>query len=225
MHRFGGLGNQRYPIGFSGDVTSSWASLAFQPHFTSAAANVNYGYWSHDVGGFYEPVEGELYVRWVQAGAFSPIFRAHGFRATNIEKRIWRFDDAFFLPMRAALRLRLEHLPHLYTAARHAYDGGPSPVRPLYHEWPEEEGAYAHDGEYVFGAAMVVAPVTQRMDATAPLARGWPVWVPPGLWVLVHSGLSVQGPRTVRAAFALDEIPTLVSVGAWIFGHVPPGVE
>jgi alpha-glucosidase (family GH31 glycosyl hydrolase) len=46
MHRWGGMGNQRYPIGFSGDVTSSWASLAFQPAFTAAAANVNFGYWS-----------------------------------------------------------------------------------------------------------------------------------------------------------------------------------
>jgi alpha-glucosidase (family GH31 glycosyl hydrolase) len=51
MHRYGGLGNQRYPIGFSGDVMSSWASLAFQPHFTASAANVNFGYWSHDIGG------------------------------------------------------------------------------------------------------------------------------------------------------------------------------
>ena len=40
MHRWGGLGNQRYPIGFSGDVTASWESLAFQPHFTASAANV-----------------------------------------------------------------------------------------------------------------------------------------------------------------------------------------
>ena len=38
-------------------------------------------------------VHGELYVRWVQAGALSPIFRAHGFRAVNIEKRFWRFDE------------------------------------------------------------------------------------------------------------------------------------
>ena len=46
LTRYGGLGNQRYPIGFSGDVMSSWASLAFQPHFTASAANVNFGYWS-----------------------------------------------------------------------------------------------------------------------------------------------------------------------------------
>ena len=99
MHRWGGVGNQRYPIGFSGDTASSWASLSFHPHFTSSAANVNFGYWSHDVGGFYEPCEPELYVRWIQFGVLSPIFRSHGFRATNIEKRFWLFGDQYFVPM------------------------------------------------------------------------------------------------------------------------------
>ena len=223
MHRYGGLGNQRYPIGFSGDVTASWASLAFQPHFTASAANVNFGYWSHDVGGFYEPVEGELYVRWVQAGALSPILRAHGFRATNVERRFWLFGDRYFVAMRAAMRLRLELLPHLYTAARDAYDGGPSPVRPLYHEWPELDAAYEFPGEYVFGRSLVVSPVTRRSDPDAPLARGVPLWVPPGLWVLTHSGLSLEGPRSLRPSLALDEIPILARAGAVIFGQ--PGVE
>jgi alpha-glucosidase (family GH31 glycosyl hydrolase) len=49
--RWGGLGNHRYPIGFSGDTVVSWDSLAFQPRFTATAANVNYGWWSHDIGG------------------------------------------------------------------------------------------------------------------------------------------------------------------------------
>ena len=63
--------------------------------------------------------------------------------------------------MRAALRLRLELLPHLYTGARIAYDGGPSPVRPLYHEWPTFDAAYERDGQYVFGAGavLVAAPL------------------------------------------------------------------
>jgi alpha-glucosidase (family GH31 glycosyl hydrolase) len=91
MHRYGGLGNQRYPIGFTGDVAALWESLAFQPAFTAAAANVNFGYWSHDIGGFYEPCEGELFVRWVQFGAFSPIVRIHGFRSAAIEKRPWHY--------------------------------------------------------------------------------------------------------------------------------------
>ena len=52
FHRWGGLGNHRYQIGFSGDTVSVWDSLAFQPWFTATAANVGYAYWSHDIGGF-----------------------------------------------------------------------------------------------------------------------------------------------------------------------------
>lgn len=89
MHRWGGLGNQRYPIGFSGDTASTWAALAFQPHFTSSAANVNFAYWSHDVGGFYEPCEPELYVRWVQFGALSPIMRSV---TTILSAAFWALD-------------------------------------------------------------------------------------------------------------------------------------
>ena len=225
MHRWGGLGNQRYPIGFSGDVTSSWESLRFQPHFTATAANVNFGYWSHDIGGFYNPVEGELYVRWVQAGALSPIFRAHGFRDANIEKRFWLFADRYFLPMRAALRLRLELLPHLYTAARRAAEGGPSLVRPLYHEWPDADAAYEHPGQYALAEGLLVAPVTKPSDPSAPLARGVRVWIPPGSWLLTHAGLGVEGPATLVAAYALDEIPILARVGSVIFGQPAADAE
>jgi alpha-glucosidase (family GH31 glycosyl hydrolase) len=38
-------------MGHSGDVIASWASLQYQPLFTATAANVNFGYWSHDLGG------------------------------------------------------------------------------------------------------------------------------------------------------------------------------
>ena len=60
--RWGGLGNHRYPIGFSGDTVVTWESLQFQPYFTAAAANVNYGWWSHDIGGHMGGIEEpELY--------------------------------------------------------------------------------------------------------------------------------------------------------------------
>ena len=50
-HRWSGLGNHRYQVGFSGDACISWASLDFQPYFNHTASNVLYGYWSHDLGG------------------------------------------------------------------------------------------------------------------------------------------------------------------------------
>ncbi|KAL1512178.1 hypothetical protein AB1Y20_005444 [Prymnesium parvum] len=226
LHRWGGLGNHRYPIGFSGDVMASWESLAFQPYFTASAANVNFGYWSHDIGGFYEGASGELYTRWVQFGVFSPIFRAHGFRRADIVKRFWHFDPQYFTAMRSALRLRLEWLPHLYTSARLAHDGEPAVVRPLYYEWPTLEEAFTYSSQFIFGTSdVVVAPVTKPTSADAPLARSIPLWVPPGEWVQLHSGATVRGPASLLQAFALDEIPILVRAGSVLFGAPTADVE
>ena len=222
MHRYGGLGNQRYPIGFSGDVMSSWASLRFQPHFTASAANVNFGYWSHDIGGFYEPVAPELYVRWVQFGALSPIFRAHGFRRPDIVKRFWHFAPGFFAPMRAALRLRLELLPHLYTAARAAHLHGTSPLRPLYHEWPTLDAAYAHDGEYLLGAdaSLVVAPVTSRLgDANGGANGGASVGGSGGKAVDLWADGTAGAPPPLSADAPLARAALWVPPGAWVQRH------
>lgn len=51
--RYAGPGSHRYPVGFSGDTVISWATLAFQPHFTATAGNIGYGWWSHDTGGHF----------------------------------------------------------------------------------------------------------------------------------------------------------------------------
>ena len=221
LHRWGGLGNHRYPLGFSGDVKPDWASLTFQPHFTASAANVLFGYWSHDIGGFYEPIDAELYTRWVQFGALSPVFRAHGFRSADIVKRFWLYPPHHFEAMRDALRLRLEILPHLYNGAAAAHAGGPPLLRPLYHEWPAHDDAYTHPGEYLLGDGVIAAPVTAPFSADAPLA---PVklWVPPGEWAIHATGATVDGPTSVDLRVALDEIPILVRAGSVLWAQPPP---
>ena len=76
--RWGGLGNHRYHIGFSGDTIVGWEALQFQPFMTATASNVLYGWWSHDIGGHMGgATEPELYARWVQFGAVSPVLRLH----------------------------------------------------------------------------------------------------------------------------------------------------
>ncbi|CAD7958752.1 unnamed protein product, partial [Amoebophrya sp. A120] len=83
LNRFGGLlhaqrdqqGRRPVTVGFSGDVVQDWSSLAFQPEFTTAASNVAFPYWSHDIGGFLLPVDNELLTRWIQFGALSPVLR------------------------------------------------------------------------------------------------------------------------------------------------------
>lgn len=191
--------------------------------FTASAANVNFGYWSHDIGGFYEPVGGELYTRWVQWGVLSPLFRAHGFRRADMVKRVWHFAPPFVKAMRRAIRFRLELLPYLYSAAAGGTADGGSLVRPLYHEWPTEDAAFEHAGHFCLGDALVAAPVTRPM--AGGLARGLPLWVPPGQWTLAHSGQLLRGPGRLSLAAALDEMPLLVRAGAVVVGQTPPEAE
>ncbi len=135
--RWGGLGNHRYPIGFSGDTVVTWDSLAFQPYFTATAANVGYGWWSHDIGGhmggFEEP---ELYARWVQFGLFSPILRLHSTNNPFHERRPWGYDAETARIAGDALRLRHAFIPYLYSMAWRNHTQHLPLVRPMYHDSP-----------------------------------------------------------------------------------------
>ncbi|GAB1414685.1 hypothetical protein MASR2M117_00910 [Paludibacter sp.] len=164
FHRWGGLGNHRYQIGFSGDTHSNFPTLSFQPYFTATAANVGYGYWSHDVGGHHQDgyTNPELFLRWIQYSVFPPIVRTHSSKNADVERRIWKFDN--FNLMKEALELRYAMVPYIYTQSRIAYDTGISICRPLYYEWPEENESYLNDKEYMFGNDILVAPIVQPSD-------------------------------------------------------------
>lgn len=213
-HRWGGLGNHRYQVGFSGDTVSVWESLAFQPFFTATAANVGYGYWSHDIGGHLPgPVEPELYTRWVQFGLFSPILRTHTTKNPQAERRIWAYPPSYARPMREAFLRRYELQPYLYTAARHAYDTGLSLVRPLYYDYPEAPEAYEYTGEYLFGESMIAAPITAPVDPQTGMATQR-VWIPPGEWIEWYTGARLSGPARLERRFTLDEVPVYIKAGS-----------
>ncbi|MGF6710395.1 alpha-glucosidase (family GH31 glycosyl hydrolase) [Luteibacter sp. W1I16] len=222
-HRWGGLGNHRYPIGFSGDSVISWTSLAYQPHFTAMASNVLYGYWSHDIGGhtFHKHIprperhlEPELYARWMQLGVFSPVLRTHSAKEASLHKEPWHFGPPYGDAIFAAIRLRYQLAPYIYAAARQAYDTAVSIVRPMYYHWPEHEEAYAHPAQYMFGNDILVAPVTAPVgaDGTAP----FPVWLPPGKWYSRDGAEAFEGGRRVERAYTLEEIPIFVRPGSVI---------
>jgi Glycosyl hydrolases family 31/Domain of unknown function (DUF5110) len=215
-HRWGGLGNHRYQIGFSGDVVSEWPSLAFQPAFTSTAANVGYGYWSHDIGGHIPgTVAPELYARWLQWGAFSPIMRTHMTKNPEAERRVWAFPEDYSEIMRNALLLRRAMIPYIYTAARDAYDTGISICHPLYYDYPEEPEAYNanSNGEYAFGDSLIVAPVSSPLDPASQLATR-SVWLPEGDWIEWPTGAHLHGPALMQRKFRIDEIPVYARAGA-----------
>ena len=212
-HRWGGLGNHRYQIGFSGDASITWASLDFQPYFNSTASNVLYGYWSHDIGGHHmaDRIDPELYIRWMQFGALSPVMRTHSAKSAGLKKEVWNFAPEHADILRSTIRQRYALAPDIYTMARKAYDEGISLCRPMYYEWPEASEAYAFRNQYLFGDDILVAPVT------APGKEGYAtvkVWLPEGKWYEWQTGTMLDGGRTVERTFALDEYPVYVRAGA-----------
>ncbi len=221
FHRWGGLGNHRYQIGFSGDSISVWESLAFQPWFTATAANVGYAYWSHDIGGHMPGVvEPELYTRWLQFGAFSPILRTHTTKNPDAERRIWAYPEPYSDIMRGVYHLRYALLPYIYTEARRTYDTGVAFLHPLYYDWPEAPEAYTNKNEYVFGADMIVCPVVAPGDKITGFASE-SVWLPPGDWIEWQTSTHFHGPTTVHRSFSISQIPVYVRAGA-IIPEAPP---
>lgn len=212
--RWGGLGNHRYYIGFSGDTYETWNSLAYQPYFTAASANVLYGWWSHDIGGHMGgTITPELYARWVQYGALSPILRLHSTKDARCERRPWAFGDEVFRVARAAFQWRYRLVPYLYTLARRNVETGLSVCYPMYYDYPETPDAYVARYQYFFGDQMIAAPIVHPCDSETGMAFE-DVWIPEGVWIDYQTRETFTGPRWVRLPGDLDRVPMLLRAGA-----------
>lgn len=219
FHRWGGLGSHRYPIGFSGDSFTTYGTLAWQPYFTATASNVCFGYWGHDLGGHQQTGgnDPEIYLRWMQFGVFTPIFRTHATNWEGIERRIWKYSN--FPSLLETVKLRYALMPYIYTAARQAYDTGVSLCRPLYYEWPEANNAYLFEDEYMFGDDILVAPVVTKPEKDGTTARR--TWLPEGRWFDVCRNKVIEGNRTFTDRYAMEEIPYFFRAGSVIVNNPP----
>ncbi|MFP4165184.1 MAG: TIM-barrel domain-containing protein [Chitinispirillaceae bacterium] len=212
--RYCGLGGHRYPIGFSGDTHVTWQSLAFQPYFTSTAANVGFCYWSHDIGGHYHGTEDpELYTRWVQFGVFSPVLRIHSANSAFQDRRPFAQDASTFENIRHSMRLRHALVPYIYSCCRQTEKESLPFIRPMYMEHPHDEEAYICGGQYCFGSSLVAAPFTTRIDPRTGLSSKF-VWLPLGHWYDFFTGEYMGGDRLFHAYGGLEDIPVYASAGA-----------
>ncbi len=219
-HRWGGLGNHRYQVGFSGDAFITWKSLKFLPYFNSTASNVCYGYWSHDIGGHQSkkwgsPVEPQLYTRAMQMGQYLPVIRSHSTKDPRLNKEPWAFGFETQQRLANVINGRYTLVPYIYTMARQTYETGVSLCRPLYYEYPEAKEAYDFKEEFMFGDKMLIAPVINEVNPENGYASV-KVWLPEGEWLEYETGEMLQGGRTCERCFTIDEYPVYVKAGSII---------
>lgn len=211
LSRYAGVGSHRYPLGFSGDTIVSWKSLRLQPRFTSTAANVGFTWWSHDIGGhMFGKGDSELYARWVQFGAFSPVNRLHSTKNGH-SKEPWLYGEEAERVASDFLRLRHRMLPYLYAANVATATEGTPVCRPMYYDY-DEDMAYNVPDQYMFGSELLVAPVLTKARSDG-FART-PVWFPKGEWVNVFTGEREQGGRYKVVENDLSTFPVYAKAGA-----------
>ena len=204
------LGSTRYGYaGWSGDIKTGFASMALQRRRMLAALDTAEFHWSMDTGGFFGHPSPENYARWLEFAAFVPIMRVHG--ALDEKRQPWAYGPVAKSAARRALNLRYELLPYIYSYERLNTEGGIGLVRPLFWEFPSDPGSATNESEWMFGDALLVAPVVTQG------ATSQKIYLPPGTWFNYADGHRSSGRQTIRIATdskTWDDIPLFVRSGS-----------
>ena len=203
---------------FPGDETTNWSQSSGLASLTrdmlNRAIGGAYGY-STDIGGYYFDETGattrELFVRWAEWAALSPIFRLHG--GLLVEHTPWGLHATSIYKLLSRLHVSAESL--IRTLWQQADETGMPITRPLYLEYPEDPQAAEQDQEWLLGPDVLVAPVVQRK------AHARSVYFPSGCWRSPETGEEVTGPRSHTITASLTQLPFFFACGTEPF--TPPG--
>lgn len=240
-------GQQRYGANtWSGDVTSSWNALRNQ---ISAGLNFSMNgipYWNADIGGFFlsrfrrkleDPEYRELYVRWLEFGAFTPMMRSHG---TDAPREIYQFGqkgNKYYDAIEKYINLRYHLLPYIYSTSWDVTANQSSMMRALVMDFPMDKKALDINDEYMFGKSLLVGPVTNAMYVKPGLSgrdtiqvedfskiKSKETYLPSGAdWIDFWTGEKSTGGNKVTKQTPIDIIPLYVKAGSIVpFG---PGVQ
>jgi len=174
-----------------------------------------------DIAGYQSATNGiqtkELFFRWSEIGALSPVMRTH--HGTNAHDG-WRFDtDAETLAhYKRWATLHIQLFPYFDGNSAIAETSGIPLIRCLALEFPEDEPSWTLMDEYLLGHDILVAPVHE--DG----ARSRTVHLPPGEWVTLDGQTRLTGPKDLTADAPLTEVPVYLRAGA-IVPLLPPTVE
>jgi alpha-glucosidase len=159
----------------------------------------------------------ELFFRWTELGAWSPVMRTHHGTEPMLEWS-WQSDAETTTEWVTYAQLHMSLAPYMRGLAQVAHDTGVSIWRPLAVEFPSDDLAWPVADEVMVGGGVLVAPV-QVAGATSRS-----VYLPTGTWFPWAGGSSLAGGATITAQAALTEIPVYARAGT-IVPTYPPGVE
>ncbi len=218
-HRPMDVAAHRFTFQWTGDIGPGPAYLRRGvENAVHAGVQSLFPYMSEDLGGHVADPAPEGYIRWIEYGALSPVYRPHC--THNHERMPWVFGPKAETIARNLLDMRYRLLPVFYEAAHENYQGGEPILRRLDLYFPEYPEA-RRDDEYLLGPSILVAPVLDAANGSNWQSDNAPdatriLWIPPGDWIDAWTGDTLSGPRMLTNSVPLDQIPIYVQAGAVI---------
>ena len=258
MTRSSYAGQQHYGSNmWSGDVASSWDMLRKQvPAGLSFSLTGNPNF-NTDIGGFFcnayntkgpgsapqNPQYQELYVRWMQYGLFTPVFRSHG---ADAPREIWQFGkkgEPVYDAIEKMIRLRYRLIPYLYSTAWQVTSNNESYIRPLFSDFAADNRVWDMTDEMMFGRSILAAPIVNPLYTEEQIIKedamtGWDrkevrgqkeevrsvdwsqsktvtKYLPQGTdWYDFWSNQRMKGGQSVTIQATLDQVPMFVRAGS-----------
>ena len=259
LTRSGFAGQQRYGANvWSGDVSSSWESLRNQ-----VPAGLNFSicglpHWNSDIGGFFaghynkewndgtatkNPMFQELYVRWLQFGAFNTMMRSHG---TDTPREIYFFGEKgepIYDAINKTINLRYSLLPYIYSTSWQVTNNQSTFMRALVMDFSHDKKALDISNQYMFGKFILVAPIVYAQYTPETLVKlneeeGWDrdskkqdiianidftqtkstkIYLPKGtIWYDFWTNERYNGGKEIVCKTSIDMIPLYVKAGSII---------
>ena len=200
-------GTQRYAATWTGDNSSTWNHINMSTPMLLSLGLCGYTMAGDDIGGFAGSPPADLLTRWFEVGAFNPIYRDHTGKGT-LDQEPWVHGPQHEAIRRRYVELRYKLLPYIYTGFEQSTRTGLPFMRPVFLDYPQEEGFYGNNRDFLFGSDLFVAPVTTEMvDAEE-------VQLPPGDWYDFWTSQKLSSKDKIVLHPALDEMPLYVRAGA-----------
>jgi alpha-glucosidase len=160
---------------------------------------------THDIAGFSGgPSTKEVFMRWVELGAFTPIMRTHEGNNKD-ENWSWEKDAETTDHFRRFTLIHEALKPTMMDLADVAAETSLPMVRHLMLVFPDDPGSRAVSDQFMLGDELLVAPVVTEG------ATSREVYLPPGTWHHVWSGDTHEGPATITVDAPIGEPPVFAT--------------
>lgn len=193
-------GGQQFPVHWGGDSTATFESMAETLRGGLSLGLGGFGFWSHDIGGFEQTSNADVYKRWTAFGLLSSHSRLHGSSSYRVP---WHYDEEAVQVLSKFTKLKCSLMPYLYRAAVQAHEDGTPMLRAMVLEFPGDPACDYLDLQYMLGDSLLVAPVFSQDGKVS-------YYVPAGKWTNFLNRGVIEGPGWVQETHTPLSLPLLV---------------